>query len=94
MFAAGAFLDTFRRTCSCFASVCFTSEEAFAVCLRCPGALTALREAPLMRVTPEQRASMGYGRAEACLRAQAAARGVAEDGEVGATSAPRAAECR
>ena len=94
LFAAGAFLDTFRRTWAYFASVCFTSEEAFAVYLRCPEALAALREAPLMQVTPEQRASMGYGRAEACLRAQAAARGVAEDGEVGVTSAPRAAECR
>ena len=62
--------------------------------LRCPEALAALREAPLMQVTPKQRASMGDERAEACLRAQAAARGVAEDGGAGVTSALRAAESR
>ena len=55
LFGAGAFLDTFRRTWAYFASVCFTSEEAFAVYLRCPEALAALREAPLMQVTPKPR---------------------------------------
>ena len=31
LFAAGAFQDIFRRTWAYFASVCFTSQEAFAV---------------------------------------------------------------
>ena len=94
LFEAGAFRDTFRRTWAYFASVCLTSQEAFAVYLRCPQALAALREAPLMLVTAKQRTAMGDERADACLRAQAAAREVAADGAVGVTSAPRAAENR
>ena len=94
LFSAGTFPDTFRRTWTYFASVRFTSEEAFAVYFRCPEALAASREAPLMQVAPRQRASMGDERAVACLRAQAAACGVAEDGRAGVTSALRAAESR
>ena len=79
LFDSGGFVNMFRRVWSYFASVCFTSQEAFAVHLRCPEAMGALREAPLMPVTRKQRHALGEHRAEACLRAQKEARGVAHD---------------
>ena len=69
LFESGEFMDTFRRVWSYFASVCFTSQEAFAVHLQCPEAMTALRDAPLMAVTPKQRKMLGEQRADACLAA-------------------------
>ena len=69
LFASGNFRDIFRRVWSYFASVCFTSQEGFAVHLRCPEAMAALREAPLMPVTPKQRSAMGDARADECLKA-------------------------
>jgi len=75
LFPSGNFRDLFRRVWSYFASVCFTSQESFAVHLGSPEAMTALREAPLMPVTRKQRSAMGEVRADECLQAQARARG-------------------
>ena len=47
-----------------------------------------------MPVTPKQRTAMGDERADACLRAQAAAREVAAESEAGVTPAPLATEPR
>ena len=80
-FRSGHFVDLFRRVWSYFASICFTSQEAFATSFGSTDAVATLRNAPLMPVKPKQREHLGVARAEECAASQQEARGGPPDSD-------------
>jgi len=75
-FKSDTFKDLFRRIWTYFASICFTSQEAFAVHLGTDAAMLALQQAPLLPVRPAQYEKLGTARSTLCLATQQRARGL------------------
>ena len=88
-FKDGAFKERFREVWSYCASLYFTSQEGWADHCTVPEGMAALREAPLMPVKPKQREKLGEARSEACLTAQALARGLPSTATASNAAAPR-----
>ena len=75
-FEIGNFVYVFRRVWSFVASIRFRSQEAFAAYCGSRAAVEALQSAPLIPVTPKPQKMLGTTRAQECLEAQLAARGL------------------
>ena len=74
LITSGGLADIFRRIWHFVASICFRSVEGFAAYLGEPAAMEALREKPLLPITPKQRGMIGANRTAASIAAQKRAR--------------------
>lgn len=78
LFADGAFVERFRTMWFFVASICFRSTEAFAHYTGGSEAFSALRQEPLLPITPKQRGMIGKERSDESIAAQLRARELIE----------------